>query len=95
MSDLPLLPKGDLEAVLGGQVPGPHVAVLAAAHDRAVTLYEGLHGSPHEAPEQDMQQEVLIGGCFARLELHRMPSAPSHKVHRVALVSHAWQRGAQ
>ena len=47
MSDLPLLPKGDLEAVLRGQVPGPHIAILAAGDERVAALYESLHASPH------------------------------------------------
>ena len=47
MSDLSLLPKGDLEAVLRGQLPGPHIAIFAAGHERVAALYESLHASPH------------------------------------------------
>ena len=47
MSDLPLLPEGDLKAVLRGQVPGPHIAIFAAGNERVAALYESLHASPY------------------------------------------------
>ena len=52
MSDLPLLPEGDLEAVLRGQVPGPHIPILAAGDERVAALYESLHASPHPHMKQ-------------------------------------------
>ena len=47
MSDLSLLPKDGLEAVLRGQVPGPHIAIFAAGDERVAARYESLHASTH------------------------------------------------
>lgn len=52
--DLALLPQSNLEAVLCGQIPGSHIAVLAAGDQGIAPLNECLQagqGSAHRVTE--------------------------------------------